>query len=132
MTMMLWIKTIHLAAVLLSFCGFVLRAGWMLADSPMLSKRWVKVLPHIIDTVLLISALVLVYLMSLPLLQTDWLLAKVIALLVYIGFGTLTLKKARTKAQRLMFSVLALVVFLYIVSVAMSKSAYGFFAFIIN
>jgi uncharacterized membrane protein SirB2 len=127
---MQWIKTIHLAAVLLSFCGFVLRTGWMLADSPMLSKRWVKVLPHIIDTVLLISALVLVYLMSLPLLQSDWLLAKIIALLVYIVLGTMALKRARTKAQRLLFSVLAILVFLYIVSVALSKSVYGFFTFI--
>ncbi len=127
---MLWLKYIHMSAVLLSFTGFVLRAGWMLADSPMLKNRWVRVLPHIIDSVLLVSALWLVYLMSLPLLQTDWLLAKIIALLVYIGLGTLALKRARTKAQRLVFSVLALVVFLYIVSVAMSKSVYGFFAFI--
>lgn len=130
MTMMLWIKTMHLAAVLLSFSGFVLRAGWMLADSPMLGKRWVKVLPHIIDTVLLLSALVLVYLMSLPLLQSDWLLAKIIALLVYIVLGTMALKRGRTKLQRLMFAVLAILVFLYIVSVAMSKSVYGFIALI--
>ncbi|MEE4282632.1 MAG: SirB2 family protein [Pseudomonadales bacterium] len=130
MTMMLWIKTIHLAAVLLSFCGFVLRAGWMFADSPMLGKRWVKVLPHIIDTVLLLSALVLVYLMSLPLLQTDWLMAKIVALLVYIVMGSMALKRARTKLQRLMFALLAILVFLYIVSVAMSKSVYGFFALI--
>jgi uncharacterized membrane protein SirB2 len=130
MEMMLWVKYIHLAAVLLSFCGFVLRAGWMLADSPMLGKRWVKVLPHIIDTALLLSALWLVYLMSLPLLQTDWLLAKIIALLVYIVLGTMALKRARTKAQRLMFALLAILVFLYIVSVALSKSVYGFFALI--
>lgn len=130
MLMMQWVKYIHLAAVLLSFCGFVLRAGWMLADSPMLGKRWVKVLPHIIDTVLLLSALWLVYLMSLPLLQTDWLLAKIIALLVYIVLGTMALKRARTKAQRLIFSLLAILVFLYIISVAMSKSVYGFFALI--
>lgn len=130
MLMIQWVKYIHLAAMLLSFCGFVLRAGWMLADSPMLSKRWVKVLPHIIDTVLLLSALVLVYLMSLPLLQTDWLLAKIIALLVYIVLGTMALKRARTKPQRLMFALLAIVVFLYIVSVALSKSVSGFFSFI--
>lgn len=130
MEMVLWVKYIHLVAVLLSFCGFVLRAGWMLADSPMLGKRWVKVLPHIIDTVLLISALWLVYLMSLPLLQTDWLLAKIIALLVYIVLGSMALKRARTKRQRLMFALLALLVFLYIVSVALTKSVYGFFAFI--
>lgn len=130
MVMMQWVKYIHLAAVVLSFSGFVLRAGWMLVDSPMLTKRWVKVLPHIIDTVLLLSALWLVYLMSLPLLQTDWLLAKIIALLVYILTGTMALKRARTKLQRLIFSLLAILVFLYIVSVAMGKSVYGFFALI--
>jgi len=129
---MLWIKYIHLTAVLLSFCGFVLRASWMLVGSPMLTKRWVRVLPHIIDSVLLASALWLVYLMSLPLLQTDWLLAKIIALLVYIVMGTMALKRARTKVLRLTFAVLAILVFLYIVSVATSKSVYGFFALIIN
>jgi len=127
---MLWIKTIHLSAVLLSFAGFILRTGWMLMDSPMLTRRWVRVLPHIIDTVLLVSALWLVYLMSLPLLQTDWLLAKIIALLVYIVLGTMALKRARKKLQRLIFALLAILIFLYIVSVAMSKSVYGFFALI--
>lgn len=130
MVIMQWVKYIHLSAVLLSFCGFVLRAGWMLADSPMLGRRWVRVLPHIIDSVLLVSALWLVYLMSLPLLQSDWLLAKIIALLVYIALGTMALKRGRTKTRRLMFTVLAIMVFLYIVSVALSKSVYGFFAFI--
>lgn len=120
----------HLSAVLLSFAGFILRAGWMLMDSPMLKRRWVRVLPHIIDTLLLLSALWLVYLMSLPLLQTDWLLAKIIALLVYIVLGTMALKRARTRLHRLIFAVLAILVFLYIVSVALSKSVYGFFVFI--
>lgn len=127
---MLWIKYMHLSAVLLSFAGFILRAGWMLMDSPMLKRRWVRVLPHIIDTLLLLSALWLVYLMSLPLLQTDWLLAKIIALLVYIVLGTMALKRARTRLHRLIFAVLAILVFLYIVSVALSKSVYGFFVFI--
>ena len=117
------LKHIHLTCVALSGAGFLLRAFWMLRESPMLQARWVRVLPHIIDTGLLASAIALAVMsLQYPLAQ-GWLTAKVIGLLAYIGFGTMALKRGKTKAQRTLFLVLALLTFAYIVGVALTRNA---------
>jgi len=51
-----------------------------------------------------------------------WLTAKFFGLLAYIGCGTMALKRGRTKEQRLLFLVLALLAYAYIVSVALTRS----------
>lgn len=90
----------------------------MIRESPFLSYRLVRVLPHVIDTVLLISAIGLtITLGQYPFFQS-WLTAKVIALLLYIGLGTVALKLGRRKMTRVIAFVLALVVVSYIVTVA--------------
>lgn len=116
-----WVKLIHITFVTLTLVGFLVRGWWMLSAADILNNKWVKTIPHIIDTGLLISGITLAYLMSLQIIQTEWLLAKIIALLVYIVFGTLALKRGRTKQIRIIFFVLALMVFSYIVSVAVTK-----------
>jgi len=121
-----WIKTLHISCVILSFSGFFLRGIWMLFDSAMLANKWVKIVPHIVDSVLLLSALSMVYMQSLSILQNDWLLVKIAALLVYIVLGTIALKHGKTKKIRVIAWCSGLVVFLYIVSVALNKSVEGF------
>jgi len=120
-----WIKIVHVSCVVLSFLAFSIRGIWMLNESPLLNKRWVKIFPHIIDASLLVSALALIYVMSLPVLQSNWLLAKIIALIIYIVIGSVALKWGRTKKVRMFAFFLALIVFLFIVSVAMTKSVSG-------
>jgi len=125
-----WIKTIHITCVILSFCGFFLRGVWMLSNSKQLQKRWVKTVPHVVDAILLGSALIMLYLLQLSVLDHQWLQAKIGALLVYIGLGALALKPGRSKTLRRGAWLAALLVFLYIVSVALTKLATGFFAWI--
>jgi len=120
-----WIKIVHVSSVVLSFVGFGVRGVWMINDSPLLNKKWVKTFPHIVDTALLVSALALVYVMSVPVFQTGWLLVKITALIVYILLGSVALKRGRSKKGRLLAFLLAILVFLFIVSVAMTKSVYG-------
>jgi len=120
------IKTIHVSCVILSFSGFLLRGIWMMLDSALLASKWVKIIPHIIDSVLLLSALSMVYLQSFSILQNDWLLIKIAALLAYILLGTIALKRGKTKKIRVIAWCSGLVVFLYIVSVALNKSVEGF------
>lgn len=117
------IKHIHLTCVALSGAGFLLRGLWMLMDSPHLQARWVRVLPHVIDTGLLASALTLAWMSAQYPFAQGWLTAKVIGLLAYIGLGTFALKRGKTKAQRSVFLVLALLAFAYIVGVALTRSA---------
>ena len=57
-----------------------------------------------------------------------WLTAKVLGLLAYIGLGMLALKPGRPPGARLVAFLAALTTFAYIVSVALSKSPFGFVA----
>jgi len=121
-----WVKAIHVSCVILSFSGFLLRGLWMMFDSALLGNKWVKIIPHIVDTTLLVSALFLVYALGISVFENDWLLAKIIALVVYVLLGTVALKRGKTKQIRMVALVLSIMTFLYIVSVALTKSVSGF------
>lgn len=116
------LKHLHVTFVVLSGLGFCLRGFWMLSGSPMLQARWVRVVPHVVDTVLLGSALAMIFLGGRYPFVEPWLTAKVAGLLAYILFGTMALKRGRTVGIRLAFLVLALLTFCYIVAVALTKS----------
>ena len=116
------LKHIHLTCVVLTFILFTIRGFWMLSESGLLQKRWVKIAPHIIDTTLLVSALALAITLQISPLEQTWLLAKIIGLLVYIVLGTVALKRGKTKPIRMTAFVLALLTFGYIVKVALTKS----------
>jgi uncharacterized membrane protein SirB2 len=117
----LLLKHIHMSFAFLSIALFVLRGGWMLVDSPRLTTRLVRTLPHVIDTLLLVSALTLAIYLRLDPLRQPWLMAKILALLGYIGFGSLALKPGRPRALKCGALVVALSLVGYIVAVAFSK-----------
>ena len=89
-----------------------------------------KTAPHIIDTLLLASAIVLAVQMRISPLVHTWLMAKIIALLVYIGAGMVALRFGRSRNERLGAWVFGLLMFLYIVSVAFSKSVFGWLVYL--
>ncbi|MES2206826.1 MAG: SirB2 family protein [Pseudomonadota bacterium] len=115
------IKHLHITLAALSGGFFLLRGLWMILDSSLLSRRWVKISPHIIDTFLLISAIALVVLSGQYPFVQSWLTAKVIGLIVYISLGIIALKRGKTKTIRVSAFIAALVVFAYIASVAIMK-----------
>ena len=115
-------KHLHVTCVVLSGLGFALRGWWMLVDSPRLKTRLARVVPHVIDSVLLGSALVMAWQSSQYPFVQGWLTAKFFGLLAYILCGTMALKRARTKGQRVVFLVLALLAYAYIVGVALTRN----------
>ena len=115
------IRYLHIACAALSGSFFLVRGVWMLRDSTMLNRRWVRVAPHVIDSVLLGSALLMVFLSGQYPFVQGWLTAKVLALLAYIALGTIALKPGRNKRVRVCAFIAALAVFAYIVLVALSK-----------
>lgn len=123
------VKLIHVTCVVLSFSGFFIRGIWMLRDSGLLKRRWVRIAPQLIDTLLLLSAIILAFQLRFSPLEQPWLLAKIIALFVYIGVGLIALRFGQNKSTRLLAWLLGLLIFIYIVSVAFSKSVLGFFVF---
>lgn len=120
------LKYFHMACAALSGSLFVLRGIWMLRESAMLQRRWVRIAPHVVDTLLLASALILVtWSGQYPFVQ-NWLTAKIIALIVYIALGTIALKRGRNKTVRVCAFIAALAIFAYIGSVAMTKQVLVF------
>jgi uncharacterized membrane protein SirB2 len=120
------LKTLHIASALLSAAGFLLRSYWMLRGSPLLRHRLTRVLPHLVDTVLLTTAVALsVILHQYPLVHA-WLTAKVAALLAYIVLGAIALNYGRTPQVRRAALLGALLTLAYIFSVALSRNPAGF------
>jgi uncharacterized membrane protein SirB2 len=115
------LKFIHVSCVVLTFSLFLLRGFWMLRGSAMLQQRWVKILPHVIDATLLISAILLTLQIGQYPGVNGWLTAKVTALLLYIGLGTIAIRRGRSKQVRAAAWLGALLVFGYIVSVALTR-----------
>ena len=122
---------IRFAHVLLVCCsgtlfavrGLAAIAGAAWANHPAL--RW---LSYVIDTCLLTAALMLVtILQQYPFVQS-WLTVKVLLLVVYIVLGVYALRRARTRAARVAAYVAALLVFLFIASVAWRHDPRGVFA----
>ena len=120
-----FIKNLHIASVALSGSLFLLRGIWMLRESTMLQQRWVKIIPHIVDTLLLTSAIIIVIMSGQYPFAQDWLTAKLLALFAYIGLGTIALR-GKTKAVRVSAFIAALAVFIYIGSVAITKQVLVF------
>ena len=122
---MVIVKSIHMAAALLSISGFMGRGIWMMKESPRLQQKWVKIVPHINDTVLLLSAIVLaVQVQQYPFVDS-WLTAKLLALCLYIGLGLVALRFGRTLRVRTAAFALGLVTFSYIVGVAVSRDVWA-------
>jgi uncharacterized membrane protein SirB2 len=121
------IRHLHMGAAALSISLFVLRGAWMLNSPQRLTLRWVRIAPHVVDTVLLASALWLAWQLGAEGAR-GWLWAKVVGLVVYIVLGTVALKRGRTRGVRVVAFAAAIATFGYIVSVAITKTPLGFLA----
>jgi uncharacterized membrane protein SirB2 len=107
---------------------FVARGAAETAGADWRKWRVLRVAPHFVDTVLLASAVTMVWLLGLSPIAQPWLAAKLVGLVCYIGLGMVALRfGGTTKLRRLAFAG-ALVALAYIVSVAVSRDPRGFLA----
>ncbi len=93
-------KHLHLTAIALSFALFVVRFVLTMKQSQMLQKKWLKITPHIVDTVLLISIVLLCVELSLYPFVNEWATSKLIGLVLYILSVAFALKWARNNLMR--------------------------------
>lgn len=115
------LKHAHMLFAAVSGIFFLVRGLWMLSGSALLKRRWARTLPHVVDTLLLASAIGLaVWSRQYPFVQ-PWLTAKVVALVAYILLGMVALRFGRTKGVRATAYVAALATFGYILVVARTK-----------
>ena len=124
------LRNLHITCAIVSGLGFFLRGLAAMLDSPLINRRWVKTVPHVVDTVLLSSAISMAVISSQYPFAQSWLTAKLVALVLYILLGVMALRKGRSKTWRGVFFVSALLVYTYIVSVALRRNPLGFFELI--
>lgn len=116
------IKHLHVTCVVLSGLGFCLRGIWMMRESPLARHRLARILPHVVDTLLLGSALTLAWMSGQYPFVSGWLTAKLCGLIAYILLGVMALRRGRTRSLRTGYFVLALAAYAYIVGVALSRN----------
>lgn len=115
------LKIVHVTCVVASGIGFALRGVRALSGATPWSPRWLRLLPHAVDTALLASALAMVAIARLWPGDNPWLATKLALLVVYVTLGTLALGRARTQlGQRVAFAG-ALLTFAWIVGVALTR-----------
>jgi uncharacterized membrane protein SirB2 len=116
------LKSLHIGAVYLSGALFISRGLGMLTGGNWHLRGVWRVLPHLVDSVLLLAAVgLLIWLSDYPL-REPWLITKLVALLVYIGLGTVALKSGKTHRIRVGSFAAALMVYVYIIGVAVTRS----------
>ncbi|WP_157273579.1 SirB2 family protein [Thiobacillus denitrificans] len=120
------LKNLHLTTIVITLTLFVLRGAWMMAESPRIHARWVRIVPHVNDSLLLASGIGLAVLIQQYPLVHGWLTAKFFALILYIVLGTIAIKRGRTRSQRIGAWIAALLVFGYIVAVALTHDPFPF------
>jgi len=118
----LLLKAVHVTCILTSYSLFVLRGIWSFRGSSVMKARWVKIVPHVVDTCLLASAIALAFAIHQYPFVDSWLTAKVIGLLLYIALGLVALKYGNSRNIRVGAWLAAQVVFFYIVFVAINHA----------
>jgi len=121
------VKLVHQVAVTLSLTGFAVRGAASLAGAGWVASRAARTLPHVVDTVLLVSALGLARMLRLTLDSAPWLISKIAGLVVYIGLGVVALRHSRLRVRAAAW-LAALLTATWIVSVALTKNPAGFLA----
>lgn len=111
------IKTIHIICAVLTIITFTVRGIWMLQGSPLLNTATTRIVPHIIDAILLFSGLVLLVAYYRDFYYFDWLILKISAIILHIISGSIALKYGKTlfvrfSALLVSWGLLSLIVFL--------------------
>lgn len=120
------LKHLHMTAAGLSILFFIIRAFWSVSGSSCLQNRFVRIAPHVIDTVLLVCGLALAGMLGAAANQ-PWLLTKIVLLVVYIVVGSYAIKRGKTASSRGVAALIAIAIFAYIVGVALNRSPASWF-----
>ncbi|AGF80846.1 SirB family protein [Salmonella enterica] len=117
--------TLHLICVALSVSLFVARYWWRYCGHALAAARWTRIVPPVIDTLLLLSGIgLIVKTHILPFTELgSWLTEKLFGVIIYIvlGFIALDYRQARSQQARFIAFPLALVVLYIIIKLATTK-----------
>jgi uncharacterized membrane protein SirB2 len=117
--------SLHLTTVILTISLFVLRYWWNFTGNPRVQARWMRIVPHAVDTLLLLSGLGLIVVTRyIPFTANGaWLTEKLFGVIIYIVLGFIALGRHRPRSQQTGFIafLLGLVVLYIIIKLAATK-----------
>ncbi len=93
------LKHSHMLFATLSVLLLLVRFALSFTNSTLLQTKFLKIVPHVVDTLLLLSAVWLMFTISQYPFTSPWLTEKVIGVAAYIALGFMALK-GRTTALR--------------------------------
>jgi uncharacterized membrane protein SirB2 len=118
--MYLALKNAHIIFIIISILLFNYR--FLLKSLNKSIPKSIKIIPHINDTFLLISGISMAYIVGFNPLENPWLMAKIIALVLYIVFGMLALKKSGI--QSIIGYIMATLMIIFMVFTAINKAPF--------
>jgi len=118
------LKATHMSCALVSFTLFFARGIWIFSNPQRMKPAWVRIVPHVVDSLLLLSAIGLVMVTHQYPGDLVWLNVKIACLLLYIGFGMAAFRFLKDRRWRLTAWVMALATFIYIVLVAVKRTPF--------
>lgn len=116
------IKHLHMTLAIISILGFIVRGPLAITQHQLMQKKWIRILPHVIDTFLLVSAIYLAWILSVHPFNSPWITTKIVALILYIVLGTMVIKRRGSVMRQWTTYALAVLLFGYIIAVAITKS----------
>lgn len=126
--MYLEVRTAHILCAVVSIGLFVLRGGFgVLAARPLTARIW-RILPHVVDSLLLGLGVWLAFMLRLDPLHVSWLGVKLLCVIAYIVLGVLAFRLRRPRWLKVMLFAGAIAVFGFIVSIAVLHDPHGVFA----
>lgn len=120
----LLLKYFHIFCVASSFALFFVRGMWMMRAYPPAQERWAKVLPHIVDALLVLTAVGMIAIapkLGLPV----WLQVKIGLLVVYVLLVLVVFRLGRNRLQKGAAWLAGLALFLFVTTVAVLRHPLG-------
>ena len=119
------LKYIHIVFVAASFALFFIRGLWAMRAYPPAQEKWVRILPHAVDGILLLSAVGMLLGGTGTLWAGNWLAVKIGLVAIYVVLSIVALRLLNHTMLRMIAWVLALATFLFATSVAVLHNPLG-------
>lgn len=116
-------KHLHITLVVLSLSLFTYRFILTFIASKNINSQWLKISPHIIDTLLIVVGIVLAVKLNINPIEQLWLAEKILALFAYIFTSYYALKIARNKPMQIMGYLGAIGWLMLIIRLVMTREA---------
>ena len=116
------VKHTHMAIAVLSIVLFYIRSFSRLGSGTIAKNKVVFIGSHATDTLLLVSAIVLMAIAKINPLEQMWLLEKIILVVAYIALGIIASKQQKTSIK-VLFLVVTTAVIALIGKLAVTKAA---------